>query len=244
VTLEVEGNPTWTNDFFELRTPGRSLKRAPYVFAGIFGSTDSRKKLFASYGIGFAESPIPDDAFYLLRAGVRYRFSPRFSLQLNSDTENDNGNFGWNFFDNNTGEPIIGKRRILSINNQLNGIYNFTSRMNVTLRARHYWSKVSYVSFHDVKQDGHWTDRDFVQNRDRNFNVFNLDMFYTWDFRPGSRLIMAWKNALGPDAQINGKTYSNYNNNFNQLFNVPHSNEVTLKFVYFLDYLQLKGKTS
>ena len=78
---------------------------------------------------------------------------------------------------------------------------------------------------------------------DENFNLFNLDMFFTWDFRLGSRLVVAWKNALGPDAAIDGEAYKNYPKNFAQSFKVPHSNEFSIKFIYYIDYLQLKKKT-
>jgi hypothetical protein len=33
-----------------------------------------------------------------------------------------------------------------------------------------------------------------------------------------------------------------YINNFNKMFNNPHSNEVTVKVVYFLDYLKLQRR--
>ncbi|WP_207492769.1 DUF5916 domain-containing protein [Aridibaculum aurantiacum] len=240
VNIVSEGKIGWFNDYFELRSPGKVLKRAPWQFVGIFGSSDSRKKLFGGWGFGFAESPIPNDAFYLVEASLRYRFNPRFSLSINANREEDQGNFGWVTTNSATGVPVIGKRHITSYNNLVNAIYNFTPRMNLTMRARHYWSKVHYLSFHDVQADGHWTDRPFINNADRNFNVFNMDMFYTWDFRLGSRLIVAWKNALGPDAAINGIVNRNYSKNLNQVFQVPHSNEVTVKFIYFLDYQQLR----
>jgi hypothetical protein len=51
----------------------------------------------------------------------------------------------------------------------------------------------------------------------------------------GSRLIVAWKNALGPDATVDGITNTKYAKNVSQVFNVPHSNEVSIKFVYYID---------
>jgi hypothetical protein len=242
LNLVLDGRPVWSNDFFELRTPGRKLKRAPYYHAGVNGSTDSRKKLLVRYGVGFAESPLKDDPFYSFDLGVRYRFSPKFSIDFSGHRQEDFGNFGFTNFDRATGNPVIGRRKLNQYNNQLSGIYHFTPRMNVTFRTRHYWSKVQYTNFYDVKEDGHWTDRAFQQGRDQNFNAFNLDMFYTWDVRPGSRLIVAWKNGLGPDAFIDGKVNTNYMNNFTRLTTVPHTNEVSVKFVYFVDYLQLKRK--
>ena len=42
-----------------------------------------------------------------------------------------------------------------------------------------------------------WSDTTFIANENLNFNTFNVDMFFTWDFLLGSRLTIAWKNALG-----------------------------------------------
>jgi hypothetical protein len=114
--------------------------------------------------------------------------------------------------------------------------------MNLTLRARHYWSKVRYVAFFDVQPDGWWKERVFAEGHNQNFNVFNLDAFFTWDFRLGSRLIVAWKNALGPEEIIDGSRFKSYFANLGQTLSARHSNEVTMRFVYFLDYNQLKGK--
>lgn len=67
-------------------------------------------------------------------------------------------------------------------------------------------------------------------------------MFYTWDFLPGSRLTIAWKNALGGNVSIDPYTNMSYFKNFGEVLNNPHSNEVTVKIVYFIDYLNLKRK--
>lgn len=245
VDFVVESNPVWFNDYFELRTPGRKLKRAPWVFTGIFGSTDSRKKLFVNFGFGFAESPVPDDAYFTVRGGARYRFSPKFSLEYNFNRDHDKGNFGFVYRNPSNNEPIIGKRQFYQVTSTLSGIYNFKPRMNLTLNARHYWSKVQYLSMFDVDADGHWINESYSSGYDWNFNVFNVDVFFTWDFRLGSRLVVAWKNALAPDATVDGTTYTKYTQNLFRIFSVPHSNEVSMKFIYFIDYnILVKKKTT
>ena len=243
ITLNVESHPSWANDYFELRTPGLFVKKVPFTFLALFGSSDSRKKLFVDYGFGFADfSPIKNDPFYLINFGLRYRFNPKFSVEIGEEKQDDKGNIGFADFDS-TGSPFIGLRRILQNTTTLNAIYNFKPRMNLSFRARHYWSRVTYLKFYNVKTDGNYLDIPFIDGYDENFNLFNIDMFYTWDFKPGSRLIIAWKNALGPDASIDGTVRTKYTSNLGQIFNVPHSNEFTVKFVYYLDYLQLKKKS-
>jgi len=246
--LIIEGTPFWVNDFYELRTPGRVMKRTPWAFIGVRGSTDSRKKLYVSYFYGYANfSPIPKDPFYVISNGVRYRFSPKFSIDVNAESQHDIGNFGAVL--DAAGNPVkvndtsvMGRREFTQFTTVINGIYNFKARMNLSVRLRHYWSKVHYVEMYNVKNDGYWLDRPFLQGYDNNFNTFNLDMFFTWDFRLGSRLIIGWKNALGPDAAVNGVQYTKYLNNLQHLFNVPHSNELTVKFIYYIDYNDLRKR--
>ncbi len=241
ISLNFSGQAKWSDDYFEMRTPGVMVHKTPYWVAGLSGSTDSRKKLYVSYGFSFAEGPIPDDPYYNIRGSVRYRFSNRFSLDLNNRYENDAGNFGYAYREAN-GTPVLGRRALTNNTLIMSGIYNFTPRMNLTFRARHYWSSVNYVAFFDVKPDGWWTDRPFVEGKDQNYNAFNLDAFFTWDFRLGSRIIVAWKNALGPEEVIDGKKYTGYIQNLGQTLASPHSNEVTFRFIYFLDYNQIAGK--
>jgi len=248
ISFLLEGSAFWYNDFYELRTPGRVLKRTPWAFFGVRGSTDSRKKLWVNYFYGYADlSPIANDPFYVISNGLRYRFSPKFSVDVNGESQHDLGNFGA-VLDAN-GNPIIindtsviGRRQVTQFTTLIDGIYNFKARMNLSIRIRHYWSKVRYTAMYDTKPDGYWVDRTFLDGHDENFNAFNVDMFFTWDFRLGSRLIIGWKNALGPDASVDGLQYGKYVGNLEHLFSIPHSNELTVKFVYYIDYSDLKRR--
>ncbi len=109
--------------------------------------------------------------------------------------------------------------------------------MNLTFRARHYWNRILNTNLYDVQPDGNWVERFSLLPADYNvnYNVFNVDVFYTWDFRLGSRIILAWKNSLGSDYEgyINGSIYKTYSNNASRVLQVPHANEITLRFIYF-----------
>ena len=114
--------------------------------------------------------------------------------------------------------------------------------MNLTLRARHYWSRVEYHSFYNVGADGWRTDRAFIPGQDQNFNVWNMDVFYTWDFSYGSRFIISWKNWLANDFPIDGNRYKHYAANASRMLASPHGNEITARMIFFIDYLKLKRK--
>ena len=247
--FRMSTRPIRYNDFFESRTPGLKLNRFAYLFVGAGGSSDSRKKLFGGWFIGGAESKVKDDAFLTARVNTRYRFNDRFQLSASFDRNIDRGQWGFSHRDTISTlvpgfrDPIIAFRLVKTNNLIVGGQYNFTPRMNTTIRLRHNWTNIKNRSFHRLKEDGNWTDVAFANGRNRNFNVFNVDMFYTWDFKWGSRLTFSWKNALGSNVVLNAYDNNNYSKNFTAVFNNPHSNEVSLKIVYFLDYLNFKRKT-
>ena len=244
----INTQPLDFNDFFESRTPGLKLNRFPYLFLGTGGSSDSRKKLYGSWFIGGAESRVKDDPYYKLDFSSRYRFNDRFQCTISYGREYDKGNWGFSHRDIRStlvagyNDPLIAFRTIKTNNLIASALYNFTPRMNWTIRMRHNWTNVENRYFVKLKADGNWDDIPFAEGRNRNFNVFNVDMFYTWDFKWGSRLTLGWKNALGNNVNLNPYTFKNYTRNLEAIFNNPHSNEVTLKIVYFLDYLDLKKK--
>ena len=90
--------------------------------------------------------------------------------------------------------------------------------------------------------NGNYVPRAFISGQDENYNVFNIDAFFTWDFRLGSRLILGWKNWLGNEYGVDGTVHKSYLNNLGNTFNISHGNELTLRFIYFLDYNQLRKK--
>ena len=243
VTFFAESQPLWSNDYFEPRTAGKVLRRSPYYFIGISGSTDSRKKMYVSFFFGGAESPLPSDPYYEVELGFRYRFSDKFQLSFDNNSNKDKRNFGFVTRDVQ-GAPLIGRRNIDNHTTILSGNYNFNSKMNITMRMRHSWSKVHYTDVYDLLDDGNLGTHPFINGLDNNFNSFNVDMFYTWDFLLGSRLTFGWKNALGNDVRIDALNHENYFKNFRQIFSNPHSNEITLKLVYYLDYLSLRKRKS
>ncbi|MBI5373167.1 MAG: carbohydrate binding family 9 domain-containing protein [Sphingobacteriales bacterium] len=235
--------PGWERNYFELRTDNRPLRYPANFSFELEGSTDSRKKTYVSFDLVYALAPEYKNTYYGISLGLRYRFGNRFSLDLQAASHLEDNQLGYAFMRENNGEPIVGFRTNRDFTTVLSGIYNFAYRLNLTLRARHYWNKVSYTSFHNVDSKGYLLDRPFVSNQDENFNVFNVDAFLTWDFRLGSRLILGYKNWLGNDEQVmlnSGR--NNYVRNLGKTFDLRHGNELTIRFIYFLDYNQLRKK--
>ncbi|MBS1746899.1 MAG: carbohydrate binding family 9 domain-containing protein [Bacteroidetes bacterium] len=237
-------DPLWNYDYFELRTPGKYLAYPQNFSMELEGSSDSRKKFFFNYGFNFSNAPKYDYRSFGIDLGVRYRFGNRLSLELQTSSDKEINELGYAFTREDNGDPIVAFRDNIDFSSVLSGIYNFTPRLNITLRARHYWNKINYKEFFDVANNGKLIDRTFINNQDQNVNFFNTDVFLTWDFRLGSRIILAYKNWLGNNEQVAIPTdrKNTYIHNLSQQFNLPHGIEFSVRFIYFLDYNQFRKK--
>lgn len=243
IKFSYESKPIWQNNYFELRTPGRMVRMMPWQYFGVDGSSDSRKRFFAGFDVGYANTSAFNNAeFYRGNFNVRYRFSDRLSMELEAEGSYDQGNVGYAFRRESNGDPIIGWRDVREFSTVLSGIFNFTPRMFLTLRSRHYWSKVNYEKFFNVDQNGYWIDRAFIAGNDNNYNAYNLDVFYTWDFMYGSRFIMGWKSWLPQDVAIDGNVNRNYVSNYRQALSTPLGRELTARLIYFLDHRKMSKK--
>ena len=242
VTLNLGIQPVSSSDYFELRTPGKFLKRPAFGYISALGSTDSRKRLFVNYRIGFTKFDIEDGKYYDVEGGLRYRFSNKLTMSISVNRQQENTQIGYAFLRESNGDPILGYRKSIQVSSVLSGIYNFTPRINFTLRTRHYWNAIAYKSFYNVGADGYHTPRAFISGQDENYNIFNTDAFFTWDFRLGSRVIFGWKNWLGDNYGVDGIKNGTYFRNLDRTLDISHGNELTLKLIYFLDYNQLKKR--
>jgi hypothetical protein len=242
ISLTTNINPVAEHNYFELQTPWKYIRYPLNYIFDMGGSTDSRKKLFIRFGGTFARLPDFDNNYYGLSLGGRYRFSNKFSLDLQTDSHREDNNVGFAFMREINGDPIAAYRDIKEFISVLSGIYNFTPRLNLTLRARHYWDKVDYLSYYNVDSKGELVPRAFIPGNDQNVNLFNLDAFLTWDFRLGSRLILGYKNWLGENESVVVSGKNTYLKNLGEIFSLRHGNEFTARFIYFLDVNQLKKK--
>lgn len=233
------------HDYFLLGSPFTKYARRPqYGAINVAGSTDSRKKLFFNYDLLTADFfKNPEKKYWIIDAGLRYRFSNKFSLDLSHryETETD---YIISAGRNSMGEPRIAFVDLKDANTILSGIYNFTSRINLTLRARHYWSHVPVKRIVYVDDKGNPLPAMplIASNQTININYFNVDAFLTWDFQYGNRIILGYKNWLGADesTSIDGLQYRRYFSNFGKTFDLLHGNEFTMRFIYFFDYNKLR----
>ena len=111
--------------------------------------------------------------------------------------------------------------------------------MGITFRARHYVSGVDNKEFFTLQQaDGKLNlNPSFNENVNQNVNFFNIDMVYTWQFAPGSFLNIVWKDAVFTYHDFVEKGYFK---NFGNTIEADQNNNISMKVIYFLDYLDFK----
>ena len=113
-------------------------------------------------------------------------------------------------------------------------------RMGLVARVRHYWSKVDYKEYFTLTGDGGLAkNTTFTGNENQAVDFFNVDMTYTWEFAPGSFLNIVWKNAT---YMANDLVRDGYLKNFTNTLQSDQNNNLSVKVIYFLDYLKLKKK--
>ena len=234
--------PTKNYDYYEPRVPGLVYinRRYYYLYAGI--STDYRKKIafdlkgnYAHYineGIG--------GPFYEINPGFRFRFSDKLFITLNSNFSHDEYNEGFANFDS-LGNPIIGGRQLNTFENGIGGRYIFSNKMSLSLNARHYWNTGHYVKYYDLNADGTIApNTTYTGNNDFSFNAFTIDLVYVWIFSPGSQLSLAYKNVIETNNNIT--VIPRFDDNFSKTLLSPQINTISFKFLYYLDYQNLKRK--
>ena len=261
VRLNVDASP-FTRDYFDPRREpiGRYYVRKPASF-GFNGnsSSDYRKKFALDVGYSgrffVADGDRTGRTAFDLALGPRYRASNQLSfvyslgygIQLNQVGYAGGLSGGQPLdaplllaFGGPAGDVLLGRRTVTTFTNTATTTYTFTNRMSFNIRLRHYVSNVHYRDFSRLHPGGLETPEPaYARNRDNTFNAFNIDAVYSWWFAPGSQVSIVWKNAGASFFEANAATPL-YFDNLSNTINTPHNNSVSVKVLYYLDYLALR----
>lgn len=228
------------NDFYEARLPGWKVKRAGSWAKGFFFSTNQAKKYSGFFQLAHRTYKKYETDNLDLDFGNNYRFNDKLSIGLSHSLEYYNRDFGFAYIANTGDSVIMSLRNRRTAENIFNVKYNFNNRMGLTFRLRHYWSKVNYFNFFNLKNDGSVEDLAVV-SKDPNINVnlFNIDMNYAWQFAAGSFINLNWKTSSELFDQF---VQERYYNNLKKTLDTPQLTSLSVKVIYYLDYLSLKRK--
>ncbi len=232
------------NDFYEPRTQGYSFRSPSRLQLNPAIETNSAKKYYVNLNLFYAIRSLFHSPNYQLNFSQRYRFNDKFSITetLNyNPTINDAGYYSQYLVNNTVTDIIFSRRDLKTVENIMSFKYNFNSRSGISFRARHYWSKVVPKQLYDLIPDGNLspTIHNDIIKTDNNINFFNVDALYTLEFAPGSFINIAWKQQ----GVVNNENASNpYFKNFSQTIASPQNNNLSVKVIYYLDYLDFKKR--
>ncbi|HEY0031165.1 MAG TPA: DUF5916 domain-containing protein, partial [Bacteroidia bacterium] len=236
--------PIESIDYYEARTPGRIFIRPTNQTFWTGVNTDRRKRFNLSFNTyagrtGLISNTIGYNPYYGVTLSPRLRANDRLSFEGNFTYSQDLGDRGYVNKDENS-NIIFGLRFINSMENILAVRYLFRNNLSLSLRGRHYWTGGHYKSFYNLSEEGRLIDNvSYDHNHDFNFNAFNIDMNFQWQFAPGSFLNIVWKNSIYNESKI---VVNNYSKNLESTLEADQLNSVSLKIVYFFDYLYLRKK--
>jgi hypothetical protein len=225
-------------DFFEPRTEGRFWLKNPETEVSTFISTDYRKKFALDFGINSSWFNGNDEFGYGFEISPRYRLNDKLqvSYSLSYDKIKDELGYVTTLDD---GEIIFGKRDNYEIENNISSSYNFNDRSSLTLVFRYYWSPVTYLDqYYKLQDDGTLEDTVYTNNHNLNFNSWNLDLRYVWEFSRGSQLMVLYRNSI---LHIDRNSDQSFTDNISTLFDEPFGHSISVKFIYFLDYNNMRS---
>ncbi len=242
VGININGGPNY-NDFYEPRVFGRVFQNKGRIGINTWWESNGAKKLswngslFAGTGSLFKRKSVE------LGLGGKIRFSSKFSIDNSVSISTVKNQPGWAAIVSGPLDDtvIFSRRNVNSVENVLNFKYNFTNRMGLSLRARHYWSKVEPVQFYELDKYGKLQTpaNPFSKNVNQNYNYLSVDMVYNWQFAQGSFFNIVWKNIA---ESFNRSFEKNYGRNLGKTLDGPQFNSLSVRVIYFLDYLTIKNR--
>lgn len=229
-------------DFFEPRKANTYVLYPGKIIANAWVSSDYRKRFAYDIRSTYTNFFGPGYNNLNLILSPRFRFSNKLSFiyRFEYSKENDRNSFVALQPQN----VIFGNRDMESIENSLQGSYNFSTKKAISLSFRNFWSAAAFAEnqFSRLQEDGELEETSYEVNSDNdpnaNFNIWNLDLSYQWRFAPGSEMILLYRNAI---FKLDDQSDLNYAQSLDELFQQPVRHNLSLRIVYYLDYNTVKN---
>lgn len=237
-SLDLYGMLFKAYDYYEPRVADKIFRKYKNYNISVSYSSDDRKPFSYGIDLSFGDfSEIFDGPAYGITPSIKYRLKNKFQFDYSFRYNDNTYNIGFVDIISND-EIIFGGRRLVTTENNFAIKYIVKNDMSLSLVGRHYWYTGEYKDYYTLLSDGGIALNNSYQ-RDKNFsyNVFFIDFVYSWQFAPGSTLSIVYKNAIESDAAL---TEMNYFRNIEETFNMPKSHSISVKFLYYIDYLNVK----
>lgn len=245
---EFEFDIDYTSEYKNFDEPRKEnvyiIDPEEYEFSFAYMS-DKRKKI--TYGFDIQRSFAVNEDFDENKKGIKYgfgflyRLNNKLNLQYEIGNSKNNDNVGYVFSEED--EIFFGKRDVKSVENDVSINYNFDSYKSINIKFRQFWSTAKYNdSFYSLNDNG----RRSISNKDiedydpnTNFNLWNFDLGFNWEYAPGSKLTLLYRNNIFNQDNLSGISYYT---STKELFENPINHQLSIRINYFIDYNLLKRK--
>ena len=230
------------HDYFESRIINQVFIKPPAIKTSFSTSSNFNKPISLNNNFSFKwrfnnNYNIWKDyknALFYYRINPRFRISNHIFLEYILAIEIEQNQIGW--IEEEDSNPIFSRRNQNTYTNKLVLNYTLNPQTYIKLIARHYWSTIENFSFYSINESGLLYHNDYNKNEDINFNTWNLDLNFSWQYKPGSLLSIVWQNQL---TSITDQKNSIFTQNINDFFKTPTTNIVSFKLTYYIDYIEL-----
>lgn len=225
-------------DYNEPRVFNRYYVYPKNYMVGGFYSSDYRKKFALDLTVTERKFSERKRNSFSWNVSPRYRFNDKLSMIYSFAVQYNTDDVG--FVGSSNDSIYFGIRNMNTHTNTLDAAYIFTNKMSLKLAGRHYWSQARYSSYQYLHADGHLSEANYPVNRNVNFNSFNIFTSFVWQFKPGSEMSVVYQNSIY-SSPLDPTFVNNYFTDLQHTFQAPQSNSLSVKVIYYLDYLSLKS---
>ncbi|MCK0115274.1 MULTISPECIES: DUF5916 domain-containing protein [Gelidibacter] len=229
-------------DFFETRTKNRYMLYPENFIGDLWIATDNRKSFIFDARFLMSQFIGSDFSKASLTMTPTYRVSEQISFQYNVRIEKENNRDS--YVDHIDDDIIFGSRDRISLENSFQALYNLTTENAISLSFRNFWTVAEFEpgKYARLESAGGLTPANFeitdANNPNARFNIWNLDLRYSWRFAPGSELAVLYRNAVSIlDQQQN----SSFLDSANFLFAQPIKHSISIRLMYYLDYNTIRN---
>lgn len=229
-------------DFFEPRKENWFIEYPENAGAEIWISTDYRKPIAVDSRIGYSKYLGSNHGRLNFSFEPRFRMNDRFLFTYSFEYGQENNR--QSFVELLPQHIVFGNRKMERVENSLRGTYNFSTRDAINLSFRNFWSTANFSedNFTYLMENGRLApftyQNESGNNPNAHFNIWNLDLSYQWRFAPGSEMIFLYRNSI---LNLDDQSDLVYLESLNRLFETPVRHNLSLRVVYYLDYLSIKN---
>ena len=240
--LKIVANPYEKDDYYEARTNDLSnpVKRSKSINIGAYMSSDYRNKFALDFGTGGVIKPLYSGHEFRWRISPRYRFNDKISFVYVLSVKKKYNDIGYIDIEN-ISKPILSLRNTNMITNVFRGNYIVNNKIDLSFKLRYHMDQVQNLKFQTLNNNGYLEPTSIENTQESEYNInyttWTSDIALNWRFAPGSQLSLVWKNAIDKENNI---IINHWSNNVEESFNLAQQNSVSLKVIYYLDYLYFR----